>query len=130
MRLAADGAERDCACCEPLDDLDGRLDLVDRNGLGQGLEIEQAPERAEAALVTVGELREFAVRAGFVGPAGVLQLRDGVRVPHVVFPVAAPVVETAGVQVERRVDRDLGEGLRVTGQHIRLDGVGVNPADP
>ena len=94
-----DRAERHRAGGEALDDLLGRLDLVDRDRLGRiDLELEQAAQRHVAAALVVDELRVFLVGAPVVGARAVLQLGDRVGRPHVLFAAHAPGVFAAGVE--------------------------------
>ena len=97
--LGGDGAQRHGAGGETLDDFLGRLDLVDRDGLGGvDLEFEQTAQGHVAAALVVDELRVFLVGVPVVGARAVLQLGDGVGRPHVLFAAGAPGVFAAGVE--------------------------------
>ena len=94
-----DRAERHGAGGEALDDLLGRLDLVDRDRLGRiDPELEQAAQRHVAAALVVDDLRVFLVGVEVVGARAVLQLGDRVGRPHVLFAAHAPGVFAAGVE--------------------------------
>ena len=95
MRLAADGAKRNCPGGEALDDFFGLFHLIDRDRLGRHLEVQQAPYGAQALGKPVCEFGELPVRFPVVGHGGVLQLRYGVWVPHVVLAVATPLIVAA-----------------------------------
>ena len=110
--LFADGAEAHGAGCEALDDLLGRLDFVQRHGLVRVLELEQAAQRAEVAVLIVEQISVFLEGGRVVLPHGVLQLADGLRIQQVILAAFAILVVAADDQVGFR----LGE---------RLEGVGV-----
>ena len=129
MGFGTDGAERDGAGGEALDDDGGRLHLVDGDRLA-GLELQQPPERAHALLVLVRQPGEVVVCLGVVRGRGLLELGDGVRVPHVVLAVAAPVVGAAGVELEAGGELRLRVCRAVAAEHVGFDGVGPDAADP
>ncbi len=99
VRLGRDRAERHRAGGEALDDLLGRLDLVDRDRLGRiDDELEQAAQRHVALGLVVDEARVFLVGLEAVRAHAVLQLGDRVGRPHVLFAAHAPGVFAAGVE--------------------------------
>src|SRR5688572_29335616 len=61
VRLGADGAEAHGAGGEALDDLGGRLDLVERHALAVGRKLPDAAQRDRAARLLVDELGVFLV---------------------------------------------------------------------
>ena len=79
VRLAADRAERHRARREPLDDLLGRLDLVERDrlapGVGRHPDLEQAADGLRARHLAVHQLRIFAERLERALAHGMLQRR-------------------------------------------------------
>ena len=74
VRFLADGAERHGAGGEALDDLLGRLDFFERHGLVGFLELDQAAQRAELAVLVVDQVGVFLERREALLPDGVLQL--------------------------------------------------------
>ena len=106
---------------EPLHDLADRLDLVQGHGLAPGLGRRPHPQqpaqgRQVAGLVVdgVGVLLEDLVA---LGPGGVLELEDGLRVEEVVLALAAPLPVPARVEVAvRQLARAVGPGGPVPGQ--------------
>ena len=123
VRLAADRAERHGAGLEALHDLGRRLDLVERDRRA-GLEAQQPADGAQPPALVVGERRVLLEHLVAARAHRVLQLRDGVRVVHVVLAAPPPLVLAAHpeVAVERR--RDL-VGVVVT--LLRLAGDDVEP---
>ncbi|CAB4891171.1 unannotated protein [freshwater metagenome] len=98
--LGRDGAVAHRARGETLDDLAGRLDLVDRNSLSLfGLEAEQTAQRREPLGLVVDHLRVFLEDVVLTGAGGVLQLEDGVRVEEVVLPFPTPLVLAARLEL-------------------------------
>src|SRR5690606_1719497 len=99
MGLGGDRAQRHGAGGEALDDFLGRLDFVERNGLGGlGAELEQAAQGHVATRLVVDELGVFLVAGIVVGAGGMLQLGDGIGVPHVFFAAHAEGIVAARVQ--------------------------------
>ena len=96
--LGRDRAEAHRAGAEPLDDLLGRLDFVERNraAVRAGLNFKQAAQCAARARVVVGVLGEPLVGVAAVVAGGHLQVGDRRRIPHVPLAVGPPV-ELAGV---------------------------------
>jgi hypothetical protein len=101
VRLGGDRPERHRAGGEALDDLLGRLDLLERHGRAAAAELHEPAQRRAARRVVV-DLRGVLVvlllgRA--VGRADrVLQQGDRLGVPHVALAVAAPRVDAADGQ--------------------------------
>ena len=114
MRFRGDGAQRHGAGRKALDDVLGGLDFIERDRLGGiELEFEQAPQGQVAAGLVVDELGVFFVAIKIVGAGRMLQFRDGVRRPHVVF--AAHAVGILAARVER-----LGQqGVLAKGQLVQ-----------
>jgi len=127
--LGGNGAQRHRAGGKALDDLPGGLDLVQRNRLpGVDLELEQPPQRHVAPALVVDDLRVFLVGLVGVGAAGVLQLGDGVRRPHVLFAAYAPGVFAAGVE-HRGQQRVVGEGGPMSADRLFHDLEQADSAD-
>ena len=100
-----------------LDDLAGRLDLVNRYGFGGvDFELEQAAQRHMAATLVVDDLCVFFVGAEVVGTRAVLQFGDGIGRPHMVFAAAAPSVFAA------RVQHGGQDGVVAEGRLVHADG--------
>jgi hypothetical protein len=66
VRFFADGPEAHGAGGEALDDLLGRLHFFKRNRLVGVLELEQAAQRAEVAVLIVDQIGVFLERGGIV----------------------------------------------------------------
>ncbi|AJX01694.1 hypothetical protein BM45_3124 [Burkholderia mallei] len=131
MRLGADRAERHRARREALDDLLRRLDFVDRNRLRRvDPELEQAAQRHVALRLIIDQVGIFLVRLVRVAARRMLQLRDRIGRPHVVFAAHAERVLAArvehvgehGVLAERvavQADRLLGHLEQADAAHLR-----------
>src|SRR5579863_7586992 len=87
VRLARDRAERHRAGGEPLHDLLGRLDLIERNRLALllfgSLELEQAAQRQQPLGLLVENLRKRPVALQRIAAYGVLHRRDRLGGPGV-----------------------------------------------
>ena len=101
VRFARDRAVRHRAGGKSLDDVDGRLDFVQRNGLFARLELEQPAQRQQLPLLLVDQLAELAKLLAAVQLRRVLQLGDHVGAENVGFALATPLVLAADVQIER-----------------------------
>src|SRR5690606_23371987 len=125
--LGGDGAVGHRAGREPLDDLRGGFDLVDRHRRAFALlQPEQAAERHQLLGLRVdlpGVLLEDLVAAG---AGGVLQLEHRVGVEQVRLALPAPLVLAADLQgpVRRLVARGVGAGVPrgdLAGQDVEAD---------
>ena len=99
VRLGGDRAEAHRAGGEALDDLGSRLDILERDRHVRKLELEQSAQRQHPLRLVVDERGVLFVRPGVARARRVLQLRDRIRRPHMVF-AANPVVVLAA-RVER-----------------------------
>ncbi|MNU94222.1 hypothetical protein D3C71_841800 [compost metagenome] len=109
-----DRTQRHGAGGEALDDVLGRLDVVQRNGARRiETELEQAAQGHVATALVVDDLRVFLVRAVVVGARSVLQLGDGIRRPHVLFAADAVGILATRIQVigQHRVGAERGAVL-------------------
>ncbi len=107
VRLLADGAERHGAGREALDDLGGRLDLLQRQGpRGRG-DFHQPAQGGELLVLSVDQRGVLAV--GFLTRIahGVLELADGEGIEQVILAARAVLEAAAGGQLGVGV----GEGL-------------------
>ena len=125
VRLFADRSEAHGAGGEALDDFLGRLDFFKRNRLVKILELEQAAQRAEGAVLAVDEVGEFLERGRIVGADRVLHLADGERIEQVELAAFAILVLAADGEIGFRVGERL-EGvfvlhLRFAGEHAEAD---------
>ena len=89
--------ERDGAGDKTLDDVLGRLDFFERDG-GALFEVQQAANGTAMTRLVVDNLGVFAERRHAGDADGLLELGDGIGVPHVVFPVAPPLVEATVIE--------------------------------
>ena len=124
--LGGDRAQRHRAGGEALDDLLGRLDLVQRDRLAIAAEGQQPAQRGPARGVGVDQLGVLVVlllRRAVEAPDGVLQQRDRLGVPHVVLAVAPPGVDAADGQqaLVRARPRARVAIERLAGQHAEPD---------
>ena len=100
MRLGTDRAVAHGAGREALDDLAGRLDLVQRHGLAHPLlEGEQAAQGRESFRLVVDQGRVLLEDVVPGRPGGVLQLEHGPGVEQVVLALATPLVLATDPQV-------------------------------
>ena len=126
--LAADRAVRHGAGVEPLDDLAGRLDFIQRHRLA-GHELEHAAERAELLGLLVDRLGKLVEQPRIVLQHRVLQGGDGRRVPEVPLAVEAELILAAVIEIQQpRLPP--AEARAVPGQGLAGDDVQVGPADP
>ncbi len=103
MRLAADRAERHGAGREALDDLLGRLDLVERHrgpaDLVGALDAEHATQRQELLGLLVDLLGVGTVLLRQTAAHGMLEVRDHRRAPH--MRLAADAIGVFAADIER-----------------------------
>src|SRR5690606_30101539 len=94
------------AGAEAPDDLAGRLDLFEWNGIARDalLEVEQAAQRATVTRAAVRLRGELPVGVPAVAAGGDLQREDRLRVPGVAFAGGAQVVFT-GIRQQLLADR-------------------------
>ncbi len=122
VRFLADGAEAHGAGGEALDDFLGRLHFVQGDGMVGILELEQAAQRTEVAILLVQQLGVLLECGWIVLPHGVLQLGDGERIQQVILAALAVLIMTAYDQIGLRFGERLeGVGvleLRLAGQHL------------
>ncbi len=125
--LRAERAEAHPAGGEALEDLGHRLDLVDRDRVAGGPQVEQAAEHRQGAVLDVDPAAKLVVALGglavpvavLVGAHRELQGGDRLRVPGVALAVAPPGVDAAlGQQAgvgggQRRVLDVLGKAAPV-----------------
>ena len=112
MGLLGDGAEGHGAGGEALHDLLRRLDLVQGHRLVVQGQLEQTTEGQQALVLVVDRPGEGFIAFPVIGPAGMLELRDGVRGPGVGLAADAEGIIAADVQ-----------GVFIEG--IGAEGVGV-----
>ena len=131
VRLGGDRAVAHRAGREALDDLAGRLDLVERDRRAHAVaELQQPAQRGHPLALVVdqpGVLLEDRVLAG---AGGVLQLEHRVRVEQVVLALAAPLVLAADLELAvRPLVGPVQVGQRVPGRDVGGDVVEVDAAD-
>ena len=126
MGFFTDRAEGHGAGCEAPDDLLRRLDVIQREGLRQGFELQESSNVRPALALIVHERRELLERLGVVGARGVLELVDRLRIPVVVFPLNAVVDLAAKVEL---ADRRRGIGQGVPAQRLLADLADAHPVD-
>ena len=119
MRLARDRAERHRAGGEALDDVLGRLDLVERDRLALlvlgGLDLEQAAQRQQPLGLLVEDLRERLVALQRIAAHGMLQRRDRFGGPGVILAAGAVGIFAADIErvlVDRRIAERVGMAAR------------------
>src|SRR5205823_327440 len=98
VRLRRKRSERHGAGGEALDDLLGRLDLLDRDRLARLADLEQAAQSRPALRLVVDHPGELLVGLLPAVADRVLELRDRVGIPLVVLAVPAPHVDAADRQ--------------------------------
>jgi hypothetical protein len=125
VRFLADRAEAHRAGDESLDDFLGRLDFLERNRRCGLLKFSR-PRIVQRCGFVVDQLGVFLERRISVDAHGLLQLGDGVGVPHVVFAVAPPLILPA-VFEHFAVDAIGGEAVAMppgfAGDHVQIDAV-------
>ena len=107
VRLLRDRAVAHRAGGEALDDLAGRLDLVDRDRLAGRLEPHQAAQRHQTVRRAVDMRRVPLEHAVVAALRGLLEQEDGLRVVQMVLAGAPPLVVAAGGQLVMRGDGPL-----------------------
>ena len=98
MRFRRDGTERHGARGESLDDLFCRLDLLKRNRRAGRLDLEQPAEGHVPLRLVVDDLRVFFVGGVAILLGGMLQFRNGIRRPHMLFTAHAESIFAARVE--------------------------------
>ena len=91
--------------------------------------MQQTAQRAAIARLIIQKLGEFLERLERVDAHRVLELGDGVRVPHVELPVATPLVLPAVVE-DIALDADRREAATMTLQSLRRDNIQSDAFDP
>ena len=99
VRFLTDRPVRHCAGRKALDDRLDRLDLVDRNRRGHGLQLEEPAERRARAALIVDELRVLLEDRVLTASRGVLQLENGLRVEEMVLAVSPPLILAARIEL-------------------------------
>ena len=130
VRLGGDRAVAHRAGGEPLDDLAGGLDLVERHRRAHAvLELQQTAQRRHLLALVVDQLGVLLEDRVLPGAGGVLQLEHRVGVEQVVLALAAPLVLAA--HLEFTVCPLIGTvqiGQRVPGRDVVGDVVEVDAA--
>ena len=98
VRLPRDRAERHGPGGEPFHDLRGGLDLVERDRLIEGVELEQAAQVLQLAGLVVDDPGVLLEELVVAGTHGVLQCGDRLRRPHVLLAAEAEGIVTADVE--------------------------------
>ena len=112
VRLARDRAEAHRAGGEALDDLDRRLDLVERDRLFRQLELHQPAQGQQPLALLVDRVGEQAVFGQVVAAHRMLQPRHRVRRPGVLL--AAQAVGIVAADIEHvAIDRIVAIGVAV-----------------
>ena len=132
MRLGGDRAVAHRTGREPLDDLAGGLDLVERDRRAHAvLELEQAAQRCHPLALVVDQLGVLLEDRVLPGARGVLQLEHRVRVEQVVLALAAPLVLAADLELAvRALVGPVQVRQRVAGGDVVGDVVEVDAAEP
>ena len=117
MRLLADRPKAHGASREALDDLLGRLNLIERHGLGCVLELEQSAQRTQMAVLIVEQIGVFLEGGRAVCAHGLLQLADGLRIQQVILAAFAILIVAADDQLGFRFGERL-ESVSVLEQRL------------
>ncbi len=120
VRLAADRAEAHGAGGEALDDVLGRLDLVERHRLFGRLEFHQAADRQQPLALVVDLARELAIVLARIAAHRVLQGGDRFGRPGVVLAAQAKGIVAADIE-HGAVDRIVAIGVAVALQRLLGD---------
>src|SRR5580700_2573009 len=124
VRLARDRAERHGAGRKPLDDVLGRLDLLDRHRLTRilvgRLDAEQAADGVEVLGLVVDDASELPVFLVGIAAYRVLQSRHRRRVPDVLLAANAEGIFAADVE-HGAVDRSIGKRVAMPPYRFRGD---------
>ncbi len=112
VRLAADRAEAHRAGGEALDDVGGRLDLLERHRSFGEAQLHQAAQGQQPLVLLVDGVREGGVVFGGVAAHGVLQAGDRVRRPGMCLAAQAEGVVAADIQ-HVAIDRIVAVGVAV-----------------
>ncbi len=129
VRLARDRAVGHGPRGETLDDVDGRLDIVKRERPVAELEFQQPAQREQLPLLIVDQLAELAELLAAVDPRGVLQFGDHLGAEDMGFALAAPLILTAHVQIERFGDVGPRPGVFVPAEGLIGDSIQPHPLD-
>src|SRR5690606_21018074 len=105
---------------EALDDLLRRLDLVERDGLGGGLELEQAAQQHQPLVLLVYQPGEGPVLVLAVAAHGVLELGNDLRRPDMLLAAQAQAVLAADIE-HAAIDRVVAEGEAVARDRLGGD---------
>ena len=97
-----DGAVAHGTGGEALDDLGGRLDFGDVDGLAVGVELHQATQGHESVRRVVDVVRILLEHLVVATLGGLLKQEDGLGIVEVVLAGATPLVVAAGAQVAVR----------------------------
>ena len=124
--LLADRAVTHRAGAEPLHDGRDRLDLIDIDRRGSGLQLQQGTQRHEPRRPVVdprGVALEHVIASG---PGGVLQAEDAFRIEQMLFALATPLVLATGDQgaVRQRIGRRVGVAVMlgdIVSQFVQAD---------
>jgi len=126
VSLQADRAVTHRAGAEPLHDGRDRLDLIDIDRRGSGLQLQQGTQRHEPRRPVVdprGVALEHVIASG---PGGVLQAEDAFRIEQMLFALATPLVLATGDQgaVRQRIGRRVGVAVMlgdIVSQFVQAD---------
>ncbi len=111
MGLARDGAKAHGAGDEALDDVDSRLDFIERHGGGERVDVEEVADGKIAVFARVHALGKavVAVLRGFgrliPGADGMLQVGHHIGAPGMLF--AADAVHVFATHIERLAQHDV-----------------------
>ena len=128
VRFFADGPVAHRAGREALDDLLGRLHFIERNGLVGVLELEQAAQRAQMAVLIVQQIGVLLEGGRIVLAHRVLQLADGLRIQQVILAALAVLIVAADDQLGFRLGERL-EGVGVLDQRLARQHVQAHALD-
>ena len=108
----ADGAKAHRAGREAFDDFAGRFHFIQRNSRIGIFEFHQTANRQQAFALFIHAFGEFFVILMIVAAHSMLQLRDILRCPGVLFTALAILIDTAYIQ-HALIQRIIAIGLRV-----------------
>ena len=131
VRLRRDRSVRHRPGRETLQDLRGRLDLLDRHGHTVVSEPQQTAKGRQPIRLLVDEGRVLLEDVVPLRPRGVLEPIHGLRVEEVVLPLTAPLVLTTDLEsAVRPFLGPLGVGERVAHLDGRGDLLEADPSEP